>query len=191
MSTSTTPESTWVTFKRAVIKETNLTGTKFALLYVADNVTDYGRIDEKFFPLIEKQLEDLQQGIFTDLRCKPDPYKGEGNWRLDDVYYQKLNAELGRISLETMATSIDTPLEPEPEPEEITTANFDKDSVKITFSVDKTDHAVLKLLHKQLRETNPDIKTFEASNSYVLSNLLELLRSVQPEINRLYPKTPF
>jgi hypothetical protein len=189
MSTSTAPESAWITFKRAVIKETNLTNTKFALLYVADNLTDYGRIDEKFFPLIEKQLEDLQQGIFTDLRCKPDPYKGEGNWRLDDVYYQKLNAELGRISLETMVAPVTTP--PQPELEQTSEANFDKDSVKITFSVDKTDHAVLKLLHKQLRETNPDIKTFEASNSYVLSNLLELLRSVQPEINRLYPKTPF
>ena len=80
---------------------------------------------------------------------------------------------------------------PQPEFEQTSEANFDKDSVKITLSVDKTDHAVLKLLHKQLRETNPDIKTFEASNSYVLSNLLELLRSVQPEINRLYPKTPF
>jgi len=187
MSTSTAPESTWITFKRAVIKETNLTGTKFALLYVADNVTDYGRIDEKFFPLIEKQLEDLQQGIFTDLRCKPDPYKGEGNWRLDDVYYQKLNAELGRISLETMGTPVIKP----PEPEETAALKSDKDSVKITFSVDKTDHAVLKQLHKQLRHSNAELQTFEASNSYVLTNLLELLRSVHPEINRLYPKTPF
>ena len=177
---NSTQESTWVTFKYAEIKEANTNKTKFALLRVADNFTDYGRIDEKFFPLVEKQLEDLQQGIFTDLRCYPDPYKGDGNWRLDDLYYQKLNAELGRISLESLAPASSTQPPATAEPERI----------NVTFSIDKADHAFLKALHERIRQADKRLKTFESYNSHLYTKQLDLLRSTFPELDTAHPKLP-
>lgn len=177
---NTAQESTWVTFKYAEIKEANATKSKFALLRVAENFTDYGRIDEKFFPLVEKQLEDLKQGIFTDLRCYPDPYKGEGNWRLDDAYYQKLNAELNRISLESLAPTPDMQPPAPAEPERIS----------VTFSIDKADHAFLKALHERIRQADKKLKTFESYNSHLYTKQLDLLRSTLPELDTAYPKLP-
>lgn len=173
-------QSEWVTFKYAEIKISNIDNSQFALLRVADNFTDYGRIDQKFFPLVEKQLEDLRKGIFTQLYCYPDSHKGPGNWRLDDIYYKTLQAESSRISLE----------QTENLPTEHTFTSK-KDRVTLTFTIDKADHALVTALHAQIKNVSTNLSTFESFNSYLYTLHLDTLRFTHTELNSKFPKIPF
>lgn len=173
-------DSQWVTFKYAEIKKATANNSEFALLRVADNFTDYGRIDGKLFFLVEQQLKDLCEGNFTQLLCYPDTHKGPGNWRLDHVYYQTLYAETKRISLDSVTEKPEQTESP-PEP----------DTVKVTVPLDVADHAFLSALHKQFYKTTNRCRTFESFNTNLMTMQLDLFRAANAELDNLHPKIPF
>ena len=64
------------------------------------------RLDQRFAPLIENELERLREGEDVDIACIPDPTR-EGDWRISLKYYETRHAELapGRSDLLQLPTA--------------------------------------------------------------------------------------
>lgn len=137
---------------------------------------DVCRIDERFIPLIEEQLERVQLGQEVDFVCIPDKHN-ENGWRLDLDHYRS-------------GPSNQKPVVPHFVPRESTPA-CTNDQKNVTFTISKQDHTFVANLHKRLKHTNPLFTKFSDLTSYIFETSIRNLRLQHPDLDQNLDDLPF
>jgi hypothetical protein len=137
---------------------------------------DVCRIDERFIPLIEYQLECIQLGEEVDFICIPDKHNANG-WRLDLDHYRSCSSNQ-KPSVPHFAP-----------PENALTCTQDQKNV--TFTISKQDHTFITAMHKRLKHTNPLFAKFSDLTSYIFETSVRNLRLQHPELDQNLDDIPF